>query len=640
MTRVGAGRGGRRASLPDAQWRAPEALIDDGLAVRFVEEGTGEERNFDFSDVPVSPQLQPWLAQIFLRRISPPKSVKKIESAKDFAWYARRFGEVLSQQMPAPTAVNDVTAGHIEAFSAKYAGLRSHRHYVDVLRGLLRDAPELSAEVRRAVVTGRPGPGPGLRVVQADDPAGGTEDEETPAEYTGIEWQQIMTVLRRDIRQARDRIRAGRTLLARFRAGELAAGSHEELVGRHLDVFERTGDFPRAPNGVPNTTTTRAGGVWQLSRQLCLTIPELGAFALLLTALTGENLGTVAAWPAVTYRPDGGRQDLPAVALLEASKPRRGPDREHMITALEDIPSTLASVLAEGEDERRLFRSPLKVYLLLIELTELTRRHGGHTGAFSAYTPAPGKKQHRWVSPARNFHLHKWAEQNGFGRQTGGDGELLPLIEVRRVRNTVIERRRRPIAHSRRTMNDQYLKRSEHVIRESRAVVAEALRGEVDKARARQSVQVFTTAFIERARRAPEMAAAEAGVDVDTLHRLLSGENDTVLAGCVDHLAGIHSDPGLPCPASFLDCLTCVNARALPHQLPVQLLAQDQIAGLRPHLDPRVWQTRWADTLSRLRDLTGPHHYTDAERADARSRIEDRHHAMVDDLLQGRLELR
>jgi hypothetical protein len=617
-------------------------LINDGLAVRFVEERTGEERIFDFCDVPVSPQLQRWLARVFLRRISPPKAVKKIESAKGFAWYTRRFGEVLSQQTPAPNAVDDVTAGHIEAFSTKYAAMRSHRRYVDVLRGLLRDDPELSAEVRRAVVTGRPGPWPGIRVAQENGPAQGTgaEGEETPAEYTEIEWQQIMTALRRDVRRARDRIRAGRALLARFQAGELTAGSHEELVGQHIDVFERTGDFPRAPNGAPSSTTNRAGGVWHLSAQLCLTLPDLGAFALLLTALTGENFGTVATWPAVTYRPDGGRQDLPAIALLEASKPRRGPDREHMITALEDIPPTLASVLTEGEDEQRLFRSPLKVYLLLIELTELSRRHGGHTGAFSAYTPAPGKKERRWVSPARNFHLHTWAERNGFGRQAGADGELLPMIEVRRVRNTVIEHRRRPIAHSRRTMNDHYLKRSEHVVRESRTVVAGALRGEVDKARARQSAQVFTTAFVERARHDPEQAAAEAGVNVDTLHRLLSGENDTVLAGCVDHLAGIHTDPGLPCPASFLDCLTCVNARALPHQLPVQLLAQDRIAGLRPHLDPRVWQARWADSLSRLRDITGPHHYTDAERAEARSRIQDRHRAMVDDLLQGRWELR
>jgi hypothetical protein len=53
------------------------------------------------------------------------------------------------------------------------------------------------------------------------------------------------------------------------------------------------------------------------------------AFALMLTAVTGENFGTVAAWPAASFRPDGGAGE---VALIEASKPRRGLDREHMVT--------------------------------------------------------------------------------------------------------------------------------------------------------------------------------------------------------------------------------------------------------------------------------------------------------------------
>jgi hypothetical protein len=56
----------------------------------------------------------------------------------------------------------------------------------------------------------------------------------------------------------------------------------------------------------------------------------MAAFGLLLTALTAENFGTVAGWPAVAYRPDGGLSgQTPAVALVEQVKPRRGPEREH-----------------------------------------------------------------------------------------------------------------------------------------------------------------------------------------------------------------------------------------------------------------------------------------------------------------------
>ena len=136
----------------------------------------------------------------------------------------------------------------------------------------------------------------------------------------------------------------------------------------------------------PSREVDAAGGQAALLSRLCLTLHEMTAFALLLTALTGENFGTVAAWPAACYRPDGGRADGPGIALIEEVKPRRGPEREHMVAPLEDLPPGITA--AGGED--RLFRSPLRVYQLLVELTEVSRRHGGHAGAFSARAAGAG----------------------------------------------------------------------------------------------------------------------------------------------------------------------------------------------------------------------------------------------------------
>jgi integrase len=51
-----------------------------------------------------------------------------------------------------------------------------------------------------------------------------------------------------------------------------------------------------------------------------------------------ENFGTVVTWPATHHGPDG-THDEADVALLEETKPQRGPDREHMIAALEDLPA-------------------------------------------------------------------------------------------------------------------------------------------------------------------------------------------------------------------------------------------------------------------------------------------------------------
>jgi hypothetical protein len=51
----------------------------------------------------------------------------------------------------------------------------------------------------------------------------------------------------------------------------------------------------------------------------------------------------------------------------------------------------------------------------------------------------------------------------------------------------------------------------------------------VTKARHVQAVPVFTADFLARAAKDPQAAAAEMGVDADTLKRMLSRERDTVL---------------------------------------------------------------------------------------------------------------
>lgn len=621
------GYGGRRAAQPGRDWTPPEVIVAGGTAVRFIEEQGGTERVYDFTRMPVTPPVQEWLVRVFARRLRPPAAVKRIRSADPGYLILGKFAGVLAAGPPV-SDVTEVTACHLEAFRDRHAGLRSQLAYVDVLRGLLRDDPELSAEVRAAVVALRPAP-------PAQPPCPGR-----PAEYTDAEWQQVTTVLRRDVRVARDRIRAGRELLRRYRTGQLAPGSRVEDVGRHLDVFDRTGDFPRAPRGVTRHRVQALGGVSYLAAQLVLTVSEMTVFALLLTAVTGENFGTVAAWPAVSCRPDGGEPgDVGGVALIEASKPRRGPDREHMVTALEDLPARLPGALAAEDGERRVFRSPLRLYELLLELTELARRHGGHQGAFGAYTASPSTAGAYWPSRPGSSHVCLWARENGFPAAGRAGGSGLPPVNVRWLRNTALARSRRPVAHTRATLNDRYLLHSDRVARESRGVVAQALRQEVDKARARQAaVPVLTAEFVARAQADPDTAALEAGLPAGTVTALVSGRNDTVLAACTGHTASPHAAPGTPCPASFLECLACPNARALPHHLPVQVTAADQITALRPNMDPRAWQAKYAPALGCLDDILG--HYTLAEHERARAAVTGQQRDLVGQLLDGRWDLR
>jgi hypothetical protein len=602
-------------------------IVAGGTAVRFTEEQGGAERIFDFAAMPVKPEVREWLVRVFARRILPPAAVRRIKSAEPAYRILARFADILAGD-PAVSGAAGVTARHLEAFRDQYAGLSSQLAYVDILRGLLRADPELPPETRAAVVALRPGK-------PAEPPAA-----ERPAEYADGEWQQITTALRRDVRTARDRIRAGRDLLLRYRAGQLEPGSRDEETGRYLDVFDRTGDFPRAPRGVPLERVQAAGGVARLAMQLTLTVTEMTAFALLLTAVTGENFGTVAAWPAASFRPDGGAGDTGGVALIEASKPRRGPDREHMVTALEDLPAGPARVLpSPAEDgERRLFRSPLRLYELLVDLTELSRRHGGHQDAFCAYTASPAKAGKRWPSRPESFHVWQWASGSGFPSASHAVPGGPPPVNVRWLRNTALARARRPVAHTRATLNDRYLMSSDQVARESRTVVAQALRDEVGKARSRQSVQVLTAEFFERAMADPDAAAAEAGLPPGTVAALVSGRSDTVLAGCTGHTDSPHAPAGTPCTASFLECLGCPNARALPRHLPVQVTAADQILALRPNMDPAAWQARYATPLACLDDILG--HYTTAERQQARTAAVSRQRELVGQLLDGRWDLR
>jgi hypothetical protein len=612
---------GRRAALPPAGWLPPERLVEpDGLCVRFIEQGGRGSRLFDFGTFPGTEEMQRWLAAVFAARVGPRSTINSVHTAASLFHMARAFAQVLADSPSPMRGPHDLRPAHLAACQAKWAALASGWDYMTTLFSLLREAPDLTEPFRIAMRSARP--------------AGRAEEEPDVkiTAYADDEWQLIMTALRGDVRRARDRIRAGHALLARYRDG---AG--DRRLGAALDVFDRTGDLPRYPSGKVNRRyASRWGGLAGIGERLCLTLDEMTAFCLLLTALTGENFGTVAKWPAVCHRPDGGAG---VVALVEEDKPRRGPERRHMIAALEDLPAEMSGLVTAGESDRRLFRSPLRVYELLIELTEVARRHSGGTAAFCAHTTftGPGSSS-RWVEGVTSHHVVRWAERRGFPTVRGWVEGGAPYLDVRRIRQTLIERRRQPVAHTTATMNDRYLARSRNVQNDSRVVVADALRAEVDKARTRQRVPVLSADLLKRAEQDPDDVARQTGLPLSVLARLKSGEQDTALAACVDHLNAPGGETGAPCSKSFLACLDCENARALPHHLPVQVAAADRMSALRINMDPRTWQDRYGPRLAQLQDILSA--YTAAELDQARGQLSGAQDLLLDDLFDGRLDLR
>ena len=622
---------GRRASQPPAGWEPPERLVvtPDTCTVLFIEEKGRRSRLYDFTRFPVAADVQRWMARCFARATGPRGGAKRLATANSYYGVFAQLSRVLASAQHPPASAREITPAHIAAFRLALTPA-SFNNTIHGLRTLVRHDDELPAQTRRDICAGRLPRRPATTI-------GG---------YTGQERQQILIAARADIRKARDRIHGARELLGRYRRGEVAGlDQRERRTAQALDVLDRTGDLPRHDCGAVPDWAQDIGGARGLLPMLCLTPMEAAAFAVLLVDMTGENFGTIIDWPAAHFRPDGGLGDQ-AVALVEETKPRRGPYREHMVAALEDLPGELAGVLAD-DGERRLFLSPLRAYSLLLDLTSLARRHGGFDVAF-AYGTISGTA--RWRAGMHSYYVGRWAGGHGFPQppssrpdRPGKPKPVLadtakPPVLLLRLRQTAIERGRRPIAHSRDTMNDHYLRRSPQVVKESQDIVREALNEEITKARSVQGIPVFTPGFMARADADPAAAAAEMGVDTMTLKRIIAREQDTVLASCADHLNSPHSEPGEACSASFLACLGCPNARALPHQLPVQVLVHEHLNALRANVPAQAWEHRFGEAFSRLTSLLG--YYTPEDRGAARDRItpEDRH--LTVDLLSGRLDLR
>jgi hypothetical protein len=615
---VTAARGGRRAALPAEGWQPPQRFAVGGSStvVRFIEEGTGWSRDFDFSTLLAPAGVQCWLAGAFARRTGPRSGVRRLKSAKAIYGVCRLLAKVLSEAGTPVTGPEQVTGAHIAQFVLRHAGMSSGRTDLIELRALLRDDPALPAQARAALLSGR--------VRDIPD-----EDRTAVTGYDAREWQLVMTALRRDVRVARERITAGRALLCQWRAGELTGGGAPERLGVLLDVFDRTGDLPRQRDGKLPSWVARAGGMRKVAGQLCLTVTEMAAFCLLLTALTGENFGTVARWPATAHHPGGAGDQAAAVVLVEQVKPRRGPDQEHMVRALEDLPRGLPGLAGDGDTEP-LFRSPARLYLLLIDLTEVSRRFSGQRAAFSACSPQTGNG--RFLTGVSRDQIRQWTRHAG----SRADGRL-PPIDVGRIRQTVIEHARRPVSHTRATMNDQYLARSQAVRDDSQIVVAGALRGELAKARRVQLVPVLTAGLVARFGRDPAGAAAETGIGELALAQMIAGRRDTAVAACTDHLSGPHAPAGVACTASFLACLDCVNARALPHHLPAQIAMAGHLQDLRPHLEPVMWQARYEPRLVQLQQILAA--YTQAERDQAGAAVTPQQRDLVRDVLAGGWDL-
>ncbi|MBO0823794.1 MAG: hypothetical protein J2P27_08045 [Actinobacteria bacterium] len=432
------------------------------------------------------------------------------------------------------------------------------------------------------------------------------------ASYSRAEFQRIMSAARHDVRRAAERIRGNRALLERWRSGDIDPfeGGDAWERGELLDFIDRHCAVPRTAGGALRAWVARLGTERQHMTALHLSSLEATAFVVLLVGLTGQNRGPIISAPAGHHRPDGYSGGT-ASAIVELDKPRRAA-RRHMDVPLVDMPDWIACPDGSDEDEQRrdVLRSAFGVYVLLGELAEPARRHLDSPRLLAWW--APQRSGHGLMTGIDSSHVRAWAKTRDLRADppTGTPPEQSaksPRLELTlaRIRLTYNELHQKPVAHTVRTLANDYLARNRGNLAEYQRVVANVLDEQVAKARTLAAMRTLTSEDVAEARENPTAVAARHGMHAQTLKQLLAGELDTVMAGCIDNANSPHSPAGQPCRASFMLCLDCPCARAAPHHLPLQVLVFDELERRRQSMAPLRWAGRFALRHSQLADLLG-----------------------------------
>ncbi len=625
---------GRRAALPPAGFRPQLRLRhgQDGLIVRFVAEDHGAgTKDYDFNVLPVGPALRLAFAQAFAERTRPGGPLRALASANKTYWRLTHFAGYLSTLNRPPERAGDLVPVHLDGWFLQRSSLASAVMELTQLKADLRKMPGISAQFAGKAAD---------RNERRPPPKASTT-------YSRAEFDRILNAARTDIRRAAKRIRANRDLLNQWRAGQIdeQADTRRWRQGHVLSSVDRTADVARNASGKqPRDWVAELGTVTEHVTSLHLGPDEAVAFVVLLVGLTGQNKSTILTAPAAHHRPDGYTGPIPT-AIVELDKPRRGANR-HMDTAFVDLPAWVPTPHEQptgtdaGPDDALDLRTPFGIYMLLHDLASTSRRIAGSDRLLVWWASRGGKGKGRGLRTGLCSNvISDWAAKKALPSDpVDGRSDPEPLrVLLPQLRLTRAEMHQKPVAHTDDTLANDYLLRNRGNIRDYQKVVADTLDQEVAKAKTRSALHILTTAEVELARTDPTSVAARHGMDPATLTKTINGELDTVMAACTDNHASPHTPPGRPCTASFMLCLSCPCARALPHHLPLQVAVHGALHDRRSAMTPLRWAQRYAQAHALLADLLD--RAGSSAVADARTHLTDDQRDLASRFLNRELDL-
>ncbi|MEU3175416.1 hypothetical protein [Streptomyces sp. NPDC007000] len=622
---------GRRAALPDTgQATARGLLPGPGLVVRVFAQDGGRYYDCRFAAFPGPESLRVALAEAFARRTAPGAGVASLHTAQRIYRCVGIFCRYLATLAWPPQQISDLLPEHLDGMlTSRQEKVLGAAEEVGEVRNVLAHAQGLATD---------------LAAKLKEAPPRRKRSSGRKTSYSRQEFRRIVDAARADLRAAAERIRANRELLQRFRDGEEPGAAPDRRL-ELMDWVDRFGDVPRTPrksgvwegSQVPQEWVYGLGKTSEIVSWVHLSGLEAAAGAVLLTALTGENPGVIQEIRASHHRADGHTGAI-RTAILSTRKPRRR-SRAYMELILSDIPDWI-TVPADPESlsARDELHTPFGVYALLHELTARSREVSGSDQLLLGWSESGGRGAGRGLRPkGGDGWVRAWAASHDLVADADSAPEPL-RVTLSEIRLTYLELHQKPVAHTEKTLATTYLLRNRGNLVEYQKVVAAALEGEVAKARVRGIMAVLTREDLHRAQEDAEAVAAKHGVDPTILTRMISGELDTVMNACVGHTSSPHAPPGEPCRASFMLCLGCPCARALPRHLPIQVLVHDQLEVRRQQLDALQWAERFALAHAQLTDLLGQHDEQDVHDARDGATKADQH--LVDRFLNREFDLR
>lgn len=582
----------RTAALPDPNYSRPQRLEKTGLNVGVVGEDGTQLGSFDFARFPPAGNVRDSLMAGFIEATGSTGRWRAASSASSGYSIIGNFLRHLETEHPTVLSIEAVKPEIWWSWRAPVEGKTKWPGQVNLLRVLLSDTPGLPPLTVQALRS------------RARKPKSRSYDAYSWGEFTRT--KQAYTKV---AAAAEHRISENINLLIAHWNGEEDAGepfvktqARKWTRGEILHELIATGFPPAILVQPPNHARARSlFGLPAYGRLHHLLYPspsEICALAALLMCERGYNPGVAFGMPVPTLA--SGTSGAP-VYTVHLDKPRRGPERRFFSNNF-------------SGDETRLIQRVLR----MTQAARYTLAQKGYETNQLLIARAAGGAQTRHES---GLFITDWREP-GYALKTltsehpvlADDGSPL-AITFQRLRLTEQVHSQRSRQNSDSVSEETYRSKDPHTVAQSIPIILRGQQDAIDHAAAVMQTRTVTSQEMIDDQFDAERLSARLGIGPSQATNLLAGRLDTATAACMDFTRSPFSEEGGPCTASFLMCLACSNAVAMPSHLPRLVALRQALERISSIVSAERWRREFASHMARVRELLA-RMATDAEISD------------------------